>query len=212
LAGVAYEEFVARRGMVIRTAGIVLVVALGAGLSWQTYADQRQLRNAEDVRPLLANLESCRSNRTIMLPLEFYSVRFWRLPATRQTWQAALSRAAADVTGSPTVTAFLGEHNLPAAVVDTFWSSFTEREQAYYARLRALASVDDPANCPLKFYLPRRETLARRSPLYEIDEETAIGQFLREPDRFILVADAVPADWHGRALRFGRWYVLQSAP
>jgi hypothetical protein len=211
LTGIAYEELFTRRDRNVRTIGAAAVVVLCAGLSWLTIGDQRELRTIVPMRPLLAELERCRSNhRTILLPVGFYPSRFWRLPANRETWESALPRAAKDVVGSASATAFLERRGLPAAVMQVFWSSFTEREQANFARLRALASVDNPGGCSLKFYLRRQDTFSQRSPLYEMEEDEAVKQFASDGGRYILVTDTVPDGLRGAPHKFGEWYVLGS--
>jgi hypothetical protein len=144
------------------------------------------------------------------LPVGFYPSRFWRLPANRETWESALPRAAKDVVGSASATAFLERRGLPAAVMQVFWSSFTEREQANFARLRALASVDNPGGCSLKFYLRRQDTFSQRSPLYEMEEDEAVKQFASDGGRYILVTDTVPDGLRGAPHKFGEWYVFGS--
>jgi hypothetical protein len=65
-----------------------------------------------------------------------------------------LPRAVKVVVGSTSATAFLERRGLPAADVQVFWSSFTEREQANFARLRAFASVDNPGGMLVEVLCP----------------------------------------------------------
>lgn len=211
LAGIAYEGLIAPRQRDVRAIAAAVVGLASVLLAWLTFASQREMRNVEDLRPLLAELRTCTTNhRTILLPLGLYTWRFWRLPANRGTWEGALPRSARDVVGSPAAEAFLVKRGLPRTFVQVFWASLTDREQAYHARLRALATVDNPGSCSAKFYVGRGDELSRRSPLYELEEDEAVNQFTQGGGRFILVTRTLPDDLHSAPPRFGSWYVLGS--